>query len=144
LDRACLAPGLATLHVTVWIISAEGRARCRGSYRLSRQIIDRIKNPSDNGETYNIGGYYDSTARPNLANPKIFDEGLYGLYAEAAQQIIKWVPDHLTALALFGVFTVSDQNTAKFKMLMMRDLLPAVWIDSSHTWIFDFHIQLTL
>jgi porin len=50
-----------------------------------------------------------------LANPKIFDEGLYGLYVEAAQQIIKWGPEHTEGLALFGVFTVSDQNTAKFK-----------------------------
>ena len=73
------------------------------------------KNPSDLGGTYNFGGYYDTSARPDLANPKIFDEGLYGLYVEAAQQIIKWGPDHLRGLALFGVFTVSDQNTAKFK-----------------------------
>jgi porin len=73
------------------------------------------KNPSDYGGTYNIGGYYDSSARPDLANPKIFNRGLYGLYVEAAQQIIKWGPDHLRGLALFGVFTVSDQNTAKFK-----------------------------
>lgn len=41
--------------------------------------------------------------------------GRYGLYIEAAQQIVKWGPDHLRGLALFGVFTVSDQNTAKFK-----------------------------
>jgi porin len=73
------------------------------------------KNPSDLGGTYNLGGYYDTSARADLANPKIFHEGLYGLYVEAAQQIIKWGPDHLRGLALFGVFTVSDQNTAKFK-----------------------------
>jgi porin len=42
------------------------------------------KNPSDLGGTYNFGGYYDTSARPDLANPKIFDEGLYGLYVEAA------------------------------------------------------------
>ena len=73
------------------------------------------KNPSDLGGTYNLGGYYDSSARPDLANPARFDQGLYGLYAEAAQQIIKWGPEHTKGLALFGVFTVSDQNTAKFK-----------------------------
>ena len=73
------------------------------------------KNPPDLGGTYNLGGYYDTSAAPDLANPKTFDVGRYGLYIEAAQQIIKWGPDHLRGLALFGVFTVSDQNTAKFK-----------------------------
>ncbi len=73
------------------------------------------KNPGDYGGTYNLGAYYDSSAAPNLANPKEFDEGRYGLYLEAAQQIIKWGPRRLEGLALFGVFTVSDQNTAKFK-----------------------------
>jgi ABC-type transporter MlaC component len=73
------------------------------------------KNPSDYGGTYNLGGYYDSSARPNLANPKTFTEGLFGFYFEAAQQIIKWGPENTDGLALFGVFTVSDQNTAKFK-----------------------------
>jgi porin len=73
------------------------------------------KDPGDYGGTYNLGGYYDTSARPDLANPKIFDEGLYGLYVEAAQQIIKWGPGHTEGIALFGVFTVSDQNTAKFK-----------------------------
>lgn len=73
------------------------------------------KNPGDYGGTYNLGAYYDLSAAPNLANPKEFDEGRYGLYLEAAQQIIKWGPRRLEGLALFGVFTVSDQNTAKFK-----------------------------
>jgi len=73
------------------------------------------KNIADYGGTYNLGGYYDTSARPDLANPKIFDTGLYGLYVEAAQQIIKWGPEHANGIALFGVFTVSDQNTAKFK-----------------------------
>ena len=73
------------------------------------------KNPSDYGGTYNLGGYYDLSARPDLANPKIFDEGLYGLYVEAAQQIVKWGPENTEGLAIFGVFTVSDQNTAKYK-----------------------------
>lgn len=73
------------------------------------------KNPGDYGGTYNLGAYYNSSAAPNLANPKEFDEGRYGLYLEAAQQIIKWGPRRLEGLALFGVFTVSDQNTAKFK-----------------------------
>jgi porin len=50
-----------------------------------------------------------------LANPTTFDVGRYGLYVEAAQQIIKWGPGHANGLALFGVFTVSDLNTAKFK-----------------------------
>ena len=73
------------------------------------------KNPADLGGTYNLGGYYDTSARPDLVNPAKSDEGLYGLYLEAAQQIIKWGPEHTEGLALFGVFTVSDQNTAKFK-----------------------------
>jgi porin len=73
------------------------------------------KNPSDYGGTYNLGGYYDSSARPDLANPKIFDEGLFGLYFEAAQQVIKWGPENTEGLAIFGVFSVSDQNTPKFK-----------------------------
>ncbi len=73
------------------------------------------KNPGDYGGTYNLGGYYDSSARADLANPKIFDEGLFGLYAEAAQQIIKWGPGNTDGIALFGVFAVSDQNTAQFK-----------------------------
>src|ERR1700740_1133330 len=35
---------------------------------------------------------------------------------EAAQHIIHWgPPEEIRGLALFGVFTVSDQNTAKFK-----------------------------
>ncbi|MGC1888360.1 MAG: carbohydrate porin [Stellaceae bacterium] len=73
------------------------------------------KDPGDYGGTYNLGGYYDSSARPDLANPKIYDEGLFGLYVEAAQQIIKWGQERTEGLAIFGVFTVSDQNTAKFK-----------------------------
>jgi porin len=73
------------------------------------------KNPSDYGGTYNLGGYYDSSARPDLANPKTFTEGLFGFYFEAAQQVIKWGPENTEGLAIFGVFTVSDQNTAKFK-----------------------------
>ena len=73
------------------------------------------KNLGDLAGTYNLGGYYDTSARADLANPKIFDAGLYGLYVEAAQQIIKWGPEHANGIALFGVFTVSDQNTAKFK-----------------------------
>ncbi len=73
------------------------------------------RNLSDYGGTYNLGGYYDTSARPDLADPKIFDRGLYGVYLEAAQQIIKWGPEHANGVALFGVFTASDQNTAKFK-----------------------------
>ncbi len=73
------------------------------------------KNPADYGGTYNLGGYYDSSAAADLANPTRFDVGRYGLYVEAAQQILKWGPGHANGVALFGVFTVSDQNTAKFK-----------------------------
>jgi hypothetical protein len=40
------------------------------------------KNPEDYGGTYNLGGYYDSSARPDLANPKTFTEGLFGIYFE--------------------------------------------------------------
>jgi porin len=73
------------------------------------------KNIGDYGGTYNLGGYYDTSARPDLANPTIFDRGLFGFYLEAAQQIIKWGPGNTDGLAFFGVVTVSDQNTAKFK-----------------------------
>ena len=73
------------------------------------------KNPGDYGGIYNLGGYYDSSARPDLANPKTFTEGLFGLYFEAAQQIVKWGPENTDGLAIFGVFTASDQNTAKYK-----------------------------
>jgi porin len=73
------------------------------------------KNPGDYGGTYNLGGYYDSSARPDLANPQTFTEGLFGFYFEAAQQIVKWGPGNTDGLAIFGVFTVSDQNTAKYK-----------------------------
>ena len=74
------------------------------------------KNPGDYAGTYNLGGYYDTSARADLANPNIFHEGLYGLYVEAAQHIIHWgAPEEIKGLAIFGVFTVSDQNTAKFK-----------------------------
>ena len=40
------------------------------------------KNPEDYGGIYNLGGYYDSSARPDLANPKTFTEGLFGIYFE--------------------------------------------------------------
>jgi porin len=73
------------------------------------------KKPEDYGGTYNLGAYYDSSARADLANPNISHAGLYGLYFEGAQQIIKWGPDDTDGLAIFGVYTVSDQNTAKFK-----------------------------
>ena len=73
------------------------------------------KNPEDYGGTYKIGAYYDTSAAADLANPAVFDIGRQGLYLLAAQQIYKWGPDQRSGLALFGVFTVSDQNTAKFK-----------------------------
>ena len=63
------------------------------------------KNIKDYGGTYNLGSYDDTSARPDLANPKIFDRGLYGLYVEATQQIINWGPEHAKGIALFGVFT---------------------------------------
>jgi hypothetical protein len=34
------------------------------------------KDPGDYGRTYNLGGYDDLLARADLANPKIFHEGL--------------------------------------------------------------------
>ena len=34
------------------------------------------KDPGDYGGTYNLGGYHDLLARADLANPKIFHEGL--------------------------------------------------------------------
>jgi porin len=73
------------------------------------------KNPEEYGGTYKIGAYYDSSAAADLAEPAIFDQGRQGLYLEAAQQIYKWGPDMRSGLALFGIFTVSDQNAAKFK-----------------------------
>ena len=62
-----------------------------------------------------IGAYYDTSAAADLANPAVFDIGRQGLYLLAAQQIYKWGPDQRSGLALFGIFTASDQNTAKFK-----------------------------
>jgi porin len=73
------------------------------------------KNPEDYGGTYKIGAYYDTSAAPNLADPAVFDQGRQGLYLEAAQQIFKTGPGNRNGLAIFGIFTVSDQNTAKFK-----------------------------
>jgi porin len=73
------------------------------------------KNPSDYGGTYKIGAYYDSSTATDLANAHESDAGRYGLYLEAAQQIFKTGPDLRNGLALFGIYTVSDQNTAKFK-----------------------------
>ena len=73
------------------------------------------KVPSDYGGTYKIGAYYDSSAAANLANPHETDKGRYGLYIEAAQQVFKTGPDHRSGLALFGIYTIADQNTAKFK-----------------------------
>ena len=73
------------------------------------------KNPEDYGGTYKIGGYYDTSAASSLADPAVFDTGRQGLYLEAAQQIYKWGRDPRSGLALFGIFTASDQNTAKFK-----------------------------
>jgi porin len=93
------------------------------------------KNPGDYAGTYNLGGYYDSSKRADLANPEIFHQGLYGLYAEAAQHIIHWgSPEEIKGLAIFGVFTVSDQNTAKFKYdyeagLASRGVFPSRPVD---------------
>ena len=47
------------------------------------------KDPGGYGGTYNLGGYDELLARTDLANPKIFHEGLYGLYVEATRKIIK-------------------------------------------------------
>jgi porin len=73
------------------------------------------KHPSDYAGTYKIGAYYDTSAAPDLAHPQLTDIGRYGLYLEAAQQIFKTGPDLRNGLALFGVYTISDENTAKFK-----------------------------
>jgi len=73
------------------------------------------KNPSDYAGTYKIGAYYDSSPATDLANAHETDTGRYGLYVEAAQQIFKTGPDLRNGLALFGIYTISDQNTAKFK-----------------------------
>ena len=73
------------------------------------------KNPEDYGGTYKIGTYYDTSAAPDLANPAKYDQGRQGVYFEAAQQIYKWGPGRRNGLAIFGIFTDSDQNTAKFK-----------------------------
>jgi porin len=73
------------------------------------------KNPPDLAGTYKIGAYYDSSAAANLANPNETDTGRYGLYIEAAQQVFMTGPDRRNGLALFGIYTISDQNTAKFK-----------------------------
>jgi hypothetical protein len=37
------------------------------------------------------------------------------IYIEAAQQVFKSGPDLRNGLALFGIYTIADQNTAKFK-----------------------------
>ena len=73
------------------------------------------KKPSDYAGTYKIGAYYDTSAAPDLAYPQQTDTGRYGLYLEAAQQIFKTGPDLRNGLALFGVYTIGDENTAKFK-----------------------------
>lgn len=103
---------LYTLRQDGFKINFSGNTGVIAPVELKYQIG---KNPGDYGGTYNLGGYYDSSAAAELANPSIYDEGRFGLYAEAAQQIIKWGPGQTDGLALFGVFTVSDQNTAKFK-----------------------------
>lgn len=71
---------------------------------------------------------------PNLANPVVAETGRYGLYLEAAQQVFKTGPDHRNGLALFGVYTISDQNTAKFKTYVeagaaYRGLIPGRDLD---------------
>ena len=73
------------------------------------------KTPSDYGGTYKIGAYYDSSATADLAKPTETDEGRYGLYIEVAQQVFKSGPDLRNGLAVFAIYTISDQNTAKFK-----------------------------
>jgi carbohydrate-selective porin OprB len=54
--------------------------------------------------------------REPIGQPQDLHQGLYGLDVEAAQHTIHWgLPEEIKGLAIFGVFTVSDQNTAKFK-----------------------------
>jgi porin len=92
------------------------------------------KNPGDHAGTYKIGVYYDSSTVADLADPKKNDEGRYGMYIEAAQQILKTGSGHRNGLAIFGIFTVNDQNTAKFKRyyeagLTCRGLFPGRDLD---------------
>lgn len=92
------------------------------------------KKPSDYGGTYKIGAYYDTSQAKDLANPHITDTGRYGLYLEAAQQIFKTGPDLRNGLALFAIYTLGDQNTAKFKHYYeagaaYRGLLPGRELD---------------
>lgn len=111
------------------------------------------KNPEDYGGTYKIGAYYDSSAAADLANPAEFDQGREGLYLEAAQQIYKWGPGLRNGLALFGIFTVSDQNTAKFKRYYEAgassrgvfpsrplDILSLGWVGADINPRFQFHL----
>lgn len=90
--------------------------------------------PSDYAGTYKIGAYYDSSAAVNLATGRQTDAGRYGFYLEAAQQIYKTGPDHREGLAIFGVYTLSDPSTAKFKDYFeagvgYRGLLPGRELD---------------
>jgi hypothetical protein len=50
------------------------------------------KNSRDVAATFNLGGHYDSLSGPDLANPKIFHQGLSSSYVATAPQIIKWGP----------------------------------------------------
>ncbi|WP_077517970.1 carbohydrate porin [Rhodanobacter sp. C03] len=92
------------------------------------------KDPSDYAGTYKIGAYYDSSNTPDLANPHMADDGRYGLYVEAAQQVFKAGPGLRNGLALFAIYTISDQATAKFKDyveagLAYRGLIPGRDLD---------------
>lgn len=111
------------------------------------------RNPADYGGTYKIGAYYDSSAAADLANPAEFDQGREGLYLEAAQQIYKWGPGLRNGLALFGILTVSDQNTAKFKRYYEAgassrgvfpsrplDILSLGWVRADINPRFQFHL----
>jgi carbohydrate-selective porin OprB len=73
------------------------------------------RNSRDIAATYNLGGYDDSLSGPDLANPKILHQGLFGFYFATAPQSIKMGGGEHHRPTLSASFTVSDQNTTKFK-----------------------------
>lgn len=92
------------------------------------------KDPADYAGTYKIGAYYDSSDAADLANPHVTDDGRYGLYLEAAQQVFKTGPGLRDGLAVFAIYSIGDQATAKFKDyveagLAYRGLIPGRDLD---------------
>lgn len=90
--------------------------------------------PEDYAGTYKVGGYYDSSAAPDLANPALALGSRSGYYLEASQQIFKTGPGLRNGLAIFGIFTSGDRDTAKFKFYYeagcaYRGLIPGRELD---------------